>query len=336
MAGAFSETLRNLLDKYYTACCRCHTRDDDVRILPCLHVFCTKCLQSIIATPPQLTKYKRSRRFTCPSCQWPQYLHSDGIEGYPAAHPLLPTISSEKAECPFPDLSMETYHEVSGNLILDHCIGGHGVEDGCFTNITGMSVDESVASCPRVVVSDASQQKITVYEVDGKFCMTLKLEESIRDVCVDKNGDIFIIVVEKDYLIVHFDREGNRKENKLHTIGPQFTIIHQEPFGLCIDERGHFIASFLMTDSVCRFDEECSHVSAIGNTGKGIIKFNGPYYLARTSRDYTVVSDTCNHRVKIHNQNNGLPQLQLGSTNCEPGLSPGGFFLSQRTVCGQR
>lgn len=227
---------------------------------------------------------------------------------------------------------METYHEVSGNLILDHCIGGHGVEDGCFTNITGMSVDESVASCPRVVVSDASQQKITVYEVDGKFCMTLKLEESIRDVCVDKNGDIFIIVVEKDYLIVHFDREGNRKENKLHTIGPQYTIIHQEPFGLCIDERGHFIASFLMTDIVCRFDEECSHVSAIGNTGKGIIKFNGPYYLARTSRDYTVVSDTCNHRVKIHNQNNGLPQLQLGNTNCEPGYHLGGFFFP-RGLC---
>nr|KAG5696243.1 hypothetical protein BaRGS_019945 [Batillaria attramentaria] len=160
-------------------------------------------------------------------------------------------------------------------------------------------------------------------KIDGKVLKTVMSRDPVRDVCVRNNRahSIIVTVAERDFAMAEYDQEGNRWEDVLRKINGPEKFIDSEPFGVAIDCDGRLTVSFLKSDTVFRWDERSGYInwSVIGSTGKDRDEFNGPYYVAKTSQCYSVVSDTGNHRVKIHNQETGKLMAMFGRKGAKPG-----------------
>lgn len=209
----------------------------------------------------------------------------------------------------------EGYEEESifNNMVFVYSIGNHGDSEDCFTAITGMALDQSDSKETKLVVCNGSLNRISVYSIDGKYLHSFCMQESLRDVRVLSNGHIVATVAEKDYAVIEYDQSGNEVSKQFCRKGSHACVVDYEPFGLSVNDENQYTVSFLLTNSVCRLDStDPFHLTQFGNPGKGKMGFNGPYYLGKTSFDFLIVSDMGNHRVKIHQHNNGLTMAEMG------------------------
>ncbi|KAK7097489.1 tripartite motif-containing protein 3-like [Littorina saxatilis] len=351
-ASASRAKLKHLLQTFYAECAKCQERrEEEVTVLPCFHVVCKSCVARVnqlaikSATSPkacQRTQYHDHRRFECPVCRWPQYLHF-GSEGFDKKYPsrlplhkeLLAMGDSPPRVVPYMTIKSDgenkanrlySYETRQGNYVFESVIGEFGPHcaKGQMSRITGLAVDESDPMEPLVVVCESKENFILTFHLSGRLEHARETGIKIWDVCIGERGTVIASVAEQNYALAKWDsgrtpHGGIRHENIFRNIYGHSAAIHCEPFGVTTDSQGRFFVSVLAKDRVCRWDPRRvgDHLYWFGTSGETGNGLNGPYYVAKMSKDLTVVSSTNSHKVKVIDDEKDMLVMELGGLGCD-------------------
>ncbi|XP_076467561.1 uncharacterized protein LOC143298567 [Babylonia areolata] len=343
---------RKLIDTVYFKCAECfEKREEEILVLPCIHVVCKTCVRSALqrargaTTLPkklQLTKYHDPRRFECPVCSWPQYVPYDADDqiAFPSKLPLHADLLSA-GDCPpkvfplddLPGIGKQpspltcldvTTRGSSSSYIYETDLGSYGsrFQQGQMKSVTGLAVDEHDPAHPMIVVGESESNVLLSFHLSGKLEQARKAKVRIRDVCIAEKGTIVAAVAEENYCLAKWDSaltvSGVRHENLFRDIYGHVAQINSEPFGVARDGRGRFSVTMLAKDRVCRWDERrCGdHISWFGDTGRSGTLLMGPYHVAKLSNGFSVVSSTNDHRVKVVDDDSNTLVTEMGGLGC--------------------
>lgn len=265
-------------------------------------------------------------------------LFPDNFSGYPTKLPLhaelLAMGDSPPRVVPSVDIPPSTngvkadphsYETRQGNYEYESNIGeyGHDCWRGQMMRITGLAVDEHDPSQPMVVVSESRFNFILWFHLFGRLEQAREAGVKIRDVCIGELGSVVASVAEKDYALAKWDsalfQGGVRQENLFRSSSKHRAQVDSEPFGVARDSRGRYVVTVLAKDRVCRWDERRvgDNIFWFGDSGEGETGFNGPYYVAKMSNDFTVVSSTYDHKVKVVDDERELLVKEIGGLGCD-------------------
>ena len=261
----------------------------------------------------------------------------DDFSGYPSKLPLHTELLSIGDSPPrvVPSVNIPTtdgvkvdphsYETRQGDYIYESAIGEYGPDcrKGQMARVTGMAVDEHDPTQPLVVVGESRGNFIQWFHLHGRLEQAREAGVKIHDVCIGELGTVVATVAERDYALAKWDsalfQGGVRQENLFRSSSKHRAQVDSEPFGVARDSQGRYMVTVLAKDRVCRWDERRvgDNIFWFGDSGGGAMGFNGPYYVAKMSNDFTVVSSTNDHKVKVVDDERERLVKEIGGLGCD-------------------
>ncbi|KAL5013832.1 hypothetical protein ScPMuIL_008102 [Solemya velum] len=307
-------------------CPVCRQPYNTPKALPCLHTFCLGCIRDYF-----YSRFEGADQFPCPVCRQTIYMPSTGVNGFPDNHFIVSlgdTIHSEGQKPgeyqrqlsqliseTFPLLETEENNRVipygkSGIAKLERRFGNFGTEASDLLHISGLSFSSLLDD---IVVADCSLNKITIFSMRGVYRSSFLCNSSIRDVCVSRAGTILVSISRHDSAIMcEYTFEG--KIVAYH--GNYFK--YDNPFGIAESTRGKVFVTCLQPNCIRVFTERKKTSVNFGSRGSGPNHLMLPYYIATNTSDDVIISDSGNHRVKVH-KNDGTFKFQIGHQGVREG-----------------
>ncbi|XP_061189387.1 tripartite motif-containing protein 2-like [Saccostrea echinata] len=335
MAGSVAGQIETSL----LSCSICMEHFKKPKALPCLHTFCEDCLRDYI-----VSRFESVGSFPCPICRQLVYIPPNGVYGFPDNHfiiSLQDTVqhSSEFVESgSFDSNHLQKSEHVSVPLIqpdkysvrftkpkstrLLRTFGHFGLDQDGLVHVSGMAFSPLTGE---ILVADCSLNKVLMYSKSGDYHGGFVCDCSIRDIAVTAQGSILLTVSRAGSAIM---REYGHEGNVIASHGSFYKF--ENPFGICISRMGKVIISSLQHSNIHIFTERKKPSTKFGSRGSGPNHFMVPYYVAVNSRDDIVVSDSGNHRVKIHKNDGTILHIfgKQGSQNGEF-FYPQGVFVDK-------
>ena len=175
---------------------------------------------------------------------------------------------------------------IDGKYLLQ--FGGKGAENGKLLLPRGLAVHDH-----KVYVADCGNKRISVFQTDGKFHLTIGLGQldSPYDVTVDGNNQL--LVADRDHHCIYTftlvgDYVGKFSEGQL-----------DRPYGVAVDLYGFILVADTHNHHVSIFDQNNNFVHCFGSQGSAIGKFRHPFGIAVSANGNVYVSDYDNKRIQV-------------------------------------
>lgn len=188
--------------------------------------------------------------------------------------------------------------------------GHFGMEAEQFVQISGMTVSTLTDD---IVIADCSLNKVLVYSFNGEYRGGFVCDCSIRDITMTAAGNILVSVSRAGTAIL---REYSFDGTLLASYGSYHK--YENPFGVQVARTGKVLITSLQFNTLNVFTERKRPSIKFGSRGKGPNHFLLPYYVTVNSRDDIIVSDSGNHRIKVH-KNDGSIVNCFGSQGSKDG-----------------
>ena len=181
--------------------------------------------------------------------------------------------------------------DTNGNYLLQ--FGSKGANDGQLNCPSGVAVH-----CDKVYIANNRNKRISVFQVDGKFCISFGSDQlhGPRDVAVSTDNHL-LVVDSTNSCIYTFTLDGHYI-GKFDTPGSGRGQLNS-PYGLATDLNGFIIVADTYNHRVSIFERNgnCIHCSGFKGSADG--QFSKPYGIALSPNGSIYVNDTFNSRVQI-------------------------------------
>ncbi|OWF41307.1 tripartite motif-containing protein 2-like [Mizuhopecten yessoensis] len=322
---------REIQDSFLT-CAICFQTFVKPKALPCLHTFCEGCLRDYI-----VSRYESTGQFPCPVCRQVIYTPYNGVVDFPDNHfikSLRDTVevdgelkhfaeSTEVTEDDFsvnvpssvkePLLGASSHHMSHGKKRQAEFVkkfGSFGMEAEQFVQISGMALSPLTDD---ILVADCSLNKILVYSLKGDYRGGFVCDCSIRDISVTRSGSVLVSVSRAGSAIL---REYGFDGRLMASYGSYHK--YENPFGVKVARTGKVLITSLQFNTLNVFTDRKRPSIKFGSRGKGPNHFLLPYYVTVNSRDDIIISDSGNHRIKVH-KNDGTILHCFGTQGSKDG-----------------
>ncbi|XP_067663988.1 tripartite motif-containing protein 3-like [Haliotis asinina] len=315
---------QHLIESHFH-CPICKNVFDRPKAIPCLHTFCLDCLESYVA------RNGNDGRFPCPVCRQTIYIPSGGVWSFPDNDLILHLRVREAASVPYGNGEMATlpvdqpptYQTLYGDKAFDwetsdvfvvnnlqsmavfiNKFAGHGTGPEDFTHVSGLAVNPLNDN---IIVTDCSLNKVAIFNVKGDFISSFYTDCSIRDVCVTNFNTLLVSVSRSGSALL---REYTMDGQLIAAFGSFYK--YDNPCGISLDITQKVVVTSLEKNTVHVLTDQKKPCTNFGSKGSGHNHFIQPSYVTVNHRNEIVVSDTGNHRIKIHEMN-GQFIRQIGS-----------------------
>ncbi|XP_033742627.1 tripartite motif-containing protein 2-like [Pecten maximus] len=322
---------REIQDTFLT-CAICFQTFSKPKALPCLHTFCEGCLRDYI-----VSRYENTGQFPCPVCRQVIYTPYNGVVDFPDNHfikSLQDTVEdggelkhfAESTEVTEADFPADTPNSVKEPLLggTNHhmsygkkrqaeymkSFGGFGMEAEQFVQISGLALSTLTDD---ILVADCSLNKVLVYSINGDYRGGFVCDCSIRDISVTRSGSILASVSRAGSAIL---REYGFDGRLMASYGSYHK--YENPFGVKVARTGKVLITSLQFNTLNVFTDRKRPSIKFGSRGKGPNHFLLPYYVTVNGRDDIIVSDSGNHRIKVH-KNDGTIIYCFGTQGSKDG-----------------
>ena len=180
--------------------------------------------------------------------------------------------------------------DTNGNYLMQ--FGSKGANDGQLYLPYGVAIH-----CDKVYVADYHNKRISVFQVDGKFCTSFGFVHlsGPRDVAV--SAENHLLVADCSNCIYTFTLDGHYV-GKFGTQGSGRGQLNT-PFGLATDLNGFIIVADTCNDRVSIFEKNGNCIHCFGSKGSADGQFSKPYGIALSPNGSIYVSDGINKRIQI-------------------------------------
>ena len=180
--------------------------------------------------------------------------------------------------------------DTNGNYLMQ--FGSLGDNDGQLKYPFGVAVH-----CDKVYIADNNNKRISVFQVDGKFCTSFGSGQLgyPRDVTV--SADNHLLVVDYTSNIYTFTLDGYYI-GKFGTLGSGRGQLNT-PYGLTIDLNGFIIVADTRNHRVSIFEINGNCIHCFGSNGSADGQFSNPCGIALSPNGSIYVSDGINKRIQI-------------------------------------
>ena len=182
--------------------------------------------------------------------------------------------------------------DTNGNYLMQ--FGSKGASDGQLNCAFGVAVH-----CDKVYVADYNNKRISVFQVDGKFCISFGSAQlsSPRDVTV--SADNHLLVVDRNNSCIYTFTLDGHYIGKFGTQGSGRGQLNN-PFGLAIDLNGFIIVADTDNHRVSIFEKNGNCFHFFGSKGSARHQFSFPCGIALSPNGSIYVCDTYNSRIQIY------------------------------------
>ncbi|XP_066298907.1 RING finger protein nhl-1-like [Branchiostoma lanceolatum] len=142
----------------------------------------------------------------------------------------------------------------------------------------------------RLYVADTWNQRVQVFDLSGKFCLSFSTTENPHSLAVQTDGTI---VVKSGEEVMKYSPSGEL----LH----KFPLGEycSEPFGLAVQRDGRVVVADYKKHSIFLFEAAGTLVKQVGGKGQGEGQFYGPHFVCVDKDDNIIVADRANSRVQV-------------------------------------
>jgi len=194
-----------------------------------------------------------------------------------------------------PKMKLRKYSEIKDPKFT---IGEKGKMNGHFYYPHGIGIN----SKGQVVVCDQSNNRIQIFDAEGKFISTFGSMGKgngqfyyPKGLYVDANDNIYVCDTNNNR-VQTFDSEGRF----ISTFGSREYDQLVCPRGICVDTEYIYVCDH-DNNRIHIFDFDGDSIMTFGSKGNEVRRFNKPTGIAVNSEGNILVSDTSNHRVQILN-----------------------------------
>ncbi|XP_078663364.1 uncharacterized protein LOC144906692 [Branchiostoma floridae x Branchiostoma belcheri] len=146
----------------------------------------------------------------------------------------------------------------------------------------------------RLYVADTVNQRVQVFDLNGKFCSSFPTVANPGSVAVQTDGTI---VVRCGKEVKKFSPSG--EELHKFPLGEYCT----NPYGLAVQRDGRVVVADPDEHSIFLFEADGTLVKQVGGQGKGEGQFDKPYFVCVDKEDNIIVADNHNSRVQAFDRN---------------------------------
>jgi len=181
--------------------------------------------------------------------------------------------------------------DIHGNYLLQ--FGGKGVNKGKLNYPIGITTYSD-----KVYVADRQNNRISVFQNDGKFCSVIGHKQLSRyfDIAVNIHGKI-LVADWRHHCMYVFTLNGNYIDQVAIQKGTDVQL--KEPCSITTDSDGFILMTEFSNHCVTIFDEIGNRIRSFGSKGSGDGEFDHPHGIAVAPNGAIYISDTCNKRVQI-------------------------------------
>ena len=176
--------------------------------------------------------------------------------------------------------------DVSGRYVCEY--GKQGRSDGDLDGPLGVVVHSS-----KVFVADTKNHRVSVFQLNGKFCSIIRLGHlnNPHGVTVTTNNQL-LVADHRNNCIFSFALDGTY-------IGKFGNSQLTEPYGLATDIHGFVLVTEFGNNCVTVFDQDGAFVYSYGSSGSAHGQFSCPREIAVSPNGSIYVADYSNRRVQI-------------------------------------
>ena len=170
--------------------------------------------------------------------------------------------------------------------------GHEGSEEGKLKFPNGLTIYSGKA-----YVSDHGNNRISVFETDGKFNCTFGSVQLGKPHDITVNGNQLLIADHVHHCIYTFTPDG-KYVGKFGTRGSGVAQL-DNPFGVSVDLYGFILVVDTWNHRVSIYDKDGVFINCFGSMGSAIGQFRHPYGIAVSANGNIYVSDHSNKRIQI-------------------------------------
>ena len=199
-------------------------------------------------------------------------------------------------------------HDLHNRLIRR--LGSFGREPHQFIQVTGITTSSFTDD---IIVCDSILNRISVFSSSGQLRTCFYCNCSIRDVAMTRGGTILVTVSKSNS---HLLREYSVDGRFIAGYGSFYQ--HENPFGVTVTSKDQPVVTGLRQNTVHVLTQRRKPSVRFGSRGRGATHFTVPYYVTTNPDDEIIVSDTGNHRIKVHKLDGSFVRM-FGSQGTKPG-----------------
>ncbi|KAL8558492.1 hypothetical protein ACOMHN_059233 [Nucella lapillus] len=203
-------------------------------------------------------------------------------------YPTIPPTSTQPPATP-----------CSFGMLLQFGKKGASVTD--FHKPLGLAVSDS----SDFVITDTGGNRIFVFDYQGKPKKAFHCDCRIKDVAVNSNNEIVVVVNKPAATFRCYDMSGRC----LGEYGKSIT--HEEANGIALQSTGGAVITGKQNYSVYILTDQFKLSTKFGRKGNGDGYFQSPAFVATDTKGHIIVSDDVNHSVQVFNSQ-GKFKLRFG------------------------
>ena len=181
--------------------------------------------------------------------------------------------------------------DTNGNYLMQ--FGSKGASDGQLNLPYGVAIH-----CDKLYVADFSNKRISVFQVDGKFCTFFGSDQLSRPCDIVISADNHLVVVDYNNSCIYTFTLDGHYVGKFGTQGCGRGPLNN-PFGLATDLNGFIIVADTYNHRVSIIEKNGNCIHCFGSKGSADGQFSRPYGIALSPNGSIYVSDGINKRIQI-------------------------------------